>query len=60
MSKQGQFEIRHFAKGSGKPVSIRGVGVPNGHGVEHARIVLVLTEASANHTENHQNLESVL
>jgi len=60
MSKKGQFEIRHFANGSGKPVSIRGVGVPNGHGVEHARIVLVLTEPSANHSENHQNHGSVL
>lgn len=41
-SEKGQFEIRHAANWSGKPVSIRGVGVPNGHGVEHARIVLVL------------------
>ena len=60
MSEKGQFEIRHSANWSGKPVSILGVGVPNGHGVEHARIVLVLTEASANHSENHQNHGSVL
>ena len=60
MSEKGQFEIRHSANHSGKPVSILGVGVPNGHGVEHARIVLVLTEASANHSENHQNHGSVL
>ena len=53
-SEKGQFEIRHVANGSGKPVSIRGMGVPNGHGVEYARIVLVLTEASANHSEDHQ------
>jgi len=60
MSEKGQFEIRHFANRSGKPVSIRGVGVPNGHGVEHARIVLILTEAGANRSENHQNHGSVL
>lgn len=59
-SEKGQFEIRHAANGSGKPVFIRGVGVPNGHGVEHARIVLVLTETSANHSGNHQSPGSVL
>ncbi|MCI0427306.1 MAG: hypothetical protein L0Z46_04755 [Nitrospiraceae bacterium] len=60
MSEKGQFEIRHAANGSGKQVSIRGVGVPNGQGVEHARIVLVLTEKSANLSEHHQNHGSVL
>jgi hypothetical protein len=60
MSVKGQFEIRHTANGSGKPVSIRGMGVPNGQGVEHARIVLVLTETSANHSENYQSSGSVL
>jgi hypothetical protein len=43
INEKGQFEIRYTANESGKPVLIRGVGVPNGHGVEHARIVLVLT-----------------
>ena len=51
-SEKGQFEIRHTANGSGKPVSIRGVGVPNGQGVEHARILLFLTGTSANHSED--------
>jgi hypothetical protein len=53
-SEKGQFEIRHEANGSGKPMSIREMGVLNGHGVEYARIVLVLTETSANHSEGHQ------
>jgi hypothetical protein len=43
MSEKGQFEMRHSVNGSGKPVSIRGVGVPSGQGVEHSRIVLLLT-----------------
>jgi hypothetical protein len=60
MSEKGQFEIRHSANESGNPVCIRGVGVPNGHGVEHARIVLVLTESIANHSENHRHHGSVL
>ncbi len=60
MGEKGQFEIRHSADESGKPVRIRGMGVPNGHGVEHARIVLVLTETSANHSEHHQDHGSVL
>ena len=60
MSEKGQFEIRHASNGSGKPVSIRGVGVPNGQGVQQARIVLVLTEPSANHSEHQQSPGSVL
>jgi hypothetical protein len=60
MKETGQFEIRHSANGSGKPVLIRGVGVPNGQGVEHARILLVLTETSADHSENHRSLGSGL
>jgi hypothetical protein len=60
MKEKGQFEIRHSANGSGKPVLIRGVGVPNGQGVEHARILLVLTETSADHSENHRSLGSGL
>ena len=58
--EKGQFEIRHVANGSGMPVSIRGMGVPNGQGVEHARIVLLLTGAHANHSEDHRSLESLL
>jgi hypothetical protein len=54
MSEKGQFEIRHSANESGKPVLIRGVGVPNAHGVQHARVVLILTESSAANTESHQ------
>ena len=54
MSEKGQFEIRHVTNGSGKPVSIRGMGVPNGQGVEHARIVLLLTGTSANYSEPYQ------
>ena len=54
MSEQGQFEIRHSVNGSGKPVFIRGLGVPNGQGVKQARIVILLTGTSANYSENHQ------
>lgn len=60
MSEKGQFEIRHAFNGSGKPVCIRGMGLPNGQGVEHARIVLVLTGTSVNHSENHESPVSVL
>ena len=60
ISEKGQFEIRHSANESGKPVFIRGVGVPNGHGVEHARIVFVLSGTSANHSGNHRSLGSGL
>jgi hypothetical protein len=56
MSEKGQFEIRHVADEFGKPVFIRGVGVPNGKGVDHARIVLLLTVTSADHSENRQSL----
>ena len=59
-SEKGQFEIWHVANGFGKSVSIRGVGVPNGHGEEHARIVLLLTGASANYLENHRSPGGVL
>jgi hypothetical protein len=60
MKEKGEFEIRHSANGSGKPVLIRGVGVPNGHEVEQARIVFLLTETSADHSENHRSLGSGL
>jgi hypothetical protein len=60
MKAKGQFEIRHSVNENGLPVSIRGVGVPNGHGVEQARILLVLTETSADHSENHRSLGSGL
>lgn len=60
MSEKGQFEIRRTANGSGKPVSIRGVGVPNGQGVAHARILLFLTGTSADHSENHWSPGDVL
>jgi hypothetical protein len=60
MSEKGQFEIRHSANESGKPLFIRGVGVLNGQGVEQARIVLLLTGPSADHSENHQNLDNRL
>jgi len=55
-SEKGLLEIRHAANWSDTPVSIRGVGVPNGHEVEHARIVLFLTETSTDPLENHQSL----
>lgn len=55
-SEKGQCVIQHSAHGSGKPVSIRGMGVPNGQGVEHARIVLFLTGTSANYSESYQML----
>jgi hypothetical protein len=58
INEKGQFEIRHSTNDTGKPVFIRGVGVPNGHGVDHARIVLVLTGTSVDHSENRQNLGS--
>lgn len=52
MSDQEQFEMRYEADNSGSPILIRGVGVPNRHGVQHARIVLLLTKAHTNHLEN--------
>ena len=51
-SEMGQIEIRHAANESDRPVDIRGVGVPDRHGAAHARIVFILTEACANHSEN--------
>ena len=60
MSVKGQFEIRRSVSGPGKPVSVRGMGVPNVQGAEHARIVLLLTETSANYSENYQSSGSVL
>jgi len=51
-SEKGQVEILHSANGSEMPVHIRGVGVPDRHGVAHARIVFILTEACATHSEN--------
>ncbi|MEP6959260.1 MAG: hypothetical protein ABI980_11070 [Nitrospirota bacterium] len=59
-SENGQFEIRYSANEPDKLVHLRGVGVPDRHGVAHARIVLILTEASAHHSENHQNNGSVV
>jgi hypothetical protein len=59
-SEKGLFEIRHSANESGKPVFIRGVGVPNEQGVEHARILLLLTGISAHRSENHQNHGNLL
>lgn len=55
MSEKGLIEIRHSVKDAGKLVSICGIGVPNGYGVEPARIVLLLTGTSAHHSESHQN-----
>ncbi|HSL02541.1 MAG TPA: hypothetical protein VK901_03260 [Nitrospiraceae bacterium] len=55
MSEKGRLVIRHAPNESGKPLLIRGVGVPNGQGVEHARIVLVLTGTSVDDSENHQS-----
>jgi hypothetical protein len=55
-SEKGLLEIRHAANWSDRPVFVRGVGVPNGHGVEHARIVLFLTETSTDPLESHQSL----
>ena len=49
-SEKGQVEIRHSANESDVPVHIRGVGVPDKDGVEQVRIVLILTEANANHS----------
>jgi len=54
MSEKVQCVIQHSAHESGKPMSIRGVGVPNGQGVEHARIVLLLTGTGANYLEPYQ------
>jgi hypothetical protein len=58
MKEKGQFEIRHSVNETGQPVSIRGVGVPNGQGVEHARILLFLTEAYTESSEHHRSLGS--
>jgi hypothetical protein len=60
MSEKGLIEIRHSVNGTGKLVSICGIGVPNGPGVEHARIVLLLTGTGATHSENHRSLGSGL
>ena len=54
-SEKGQVEIRHSENESDMPVHIRGVGVPDRHGVAHPRIVFILTEASTSHSENDQN-----
>jgi len=51
-SEKGQVEILHSANGSDMPVHIHGVGVPDRQGVAHARIVFILTEACATHSEN--------
>lgn len=55
MSEKGQIEIRRTVNETGKLVSICGIGVPNGYGVEHARIMLLLTGTSAHHSESNQN-----
>ena len=55
MGEKGPLEIRRSANGSGNPVRIRGVGVPNEHGTAHAHIVLVLTEVSASQSDDHQS-----
>ncbi|HSV90614.1 MAG TPA: hypothetical protein VLH80_05920 [Nitrospiraceae bacterium] len=55
MGEKGPLEIRRSASGSGNPVRIRGVGVPNEHGTAHAHIVLVLTEVSASQSDDHQS-----
>ena len=60
IDEKGQFEIQHSADGTGKPVSIRAVGVVNGEGVAQARIVLLLTGTGADHSENHRSLGSGL
>ena len=60
MSENGQFVIQHSAHESDKPVFVRGVGVPNGGGVGHARIVLILTGTSANYSGNYRSLGGVL
>ena len=49
-SEKGQIEIRHSVNESDAPVHIRGVGVPDRNGEEQVRIVLILTEANANHS----------
>ena len=51
-SETGQVEIRHAANESDMPVHICGVGVPDRHGLAHARIVFILTEARTSHSEN--------
>ena len=55
MGEKGPLEIRRSANGSGNLVRIRAVGVPNGQGVAHARIVLVLTGTRADISDNHQS-----
>ena len=51
-SKKDQVEIRHSANGSGMPVHICGVGIPDRHGAADPRIVFILTEARASQSEN--------
>jgi hypothetical protein len=60
MSEKGQFEVQRSANGSGKPLLIRGVGVPSANGLKDSRIVLLLTGTSANHSGNHQSPGGVL
>ena len=59
MSKKGQCEVRSFENGFCKPVFIRGVGVPSVNGLQDSHVVFLLTETSANHSENHQSPGSV-
>lgn len=59
MGEKGPLEIRRSVSGSGNSVRIRGIGVPNEHGIAHAHIVLVLTEVSASHPEDHQSSGSM-
>jgi hypothetical protein len=59
-SEKGQVEIRHSSNESDMPVHIRGVGVPDRHGVAHARIVFILTDARTSHSENQDGNESMV
>ena len=52
MSKKGLTEIRHSANETGLPVSIRGVGVVNGEGVEQARCCDAIFQSARRSTSN--------
>lgn len=55
LSKKGLCAARHSDDGFGKLVIVRGVGVPSVNGLQDSRIVLLLTETCANHSEHHQS-----
>jgi hypothetical protein len=59
-NEKGQVEIRYSANESDMPVHIRGLGVPDRHGADQARIVFILTDARTSHSENQDDNGSIV